>query len=31
VLNAIPFVVNGPAGLQTVVTLPLFGLAPQEA
>ena len=31
VLNAIPFVVNGPPGLQTVVTLPLFGLAPQEA
>ncbi|MDQ6894919.1 MAG: dihydrodipicolinate reductase [Acidobacteriota bacterium] len=31
VINAIPFVVNGPPGLQTVVTLPLFGLAPQEA
>lgn len=31
VVNAIPFVVDGPPGLQTVVTLPLFGLLPQEA
>jgi len=28
VVNAIPFVVRSPAGLQTVVTLPLFGLFP---
>ena len=31
VVNAIPFVVGAPAGLHTVVTLPLFGLLPQEA
>ena len=31
VVNAIPFVVDAPAGLHTVVTLPLFGLLPQEA
>lgn len=31
VINAIPFVVDAPAGLHTVVTLPLFGLLPQEA
>lgn len=29
VINAIPFVVDAPAGLHTVVTLPLFGLLPQ--
>ncbi len=29
VVNAIPFVVDAPAGLHTVVTLPLFGLVPQ--
>lgn len=29
VVNAIPFVVDAPAGLHTVVTLPLFGLLPQ--
>lgn len=31
VINAIPFIVGAPAGLHTVVTLPLFGLLPQEA
>lgn len=31
VVNAIPFVVDAPPGLHTVVTLPLFGLLPQEA
>jgi hypothetical protein len=31
VINAIPFIVDAPAGLHTVVTLPLFGLLPQEA
>jgi hypothetical protein len=30
VVNAIPFVVQAPAGVQTVVTLPLFGLLPQR-
>ncbi len=30
VVNAIPFVVQAPPGLQTVVTLPLFGLLPQR-
>lgn len=29
VINAIPFVIAAPPGLQTVVTLPLFGLLPQ--
>jgi hypothetical protein len=29
VVNAIPFVVDAPAGLHTVVTLPLFGLFPE--
>lgn len=29
VVNAIPFVIAAPPGLQTVVTLPLFGLLPQ--
>ena len=29
VVNAIPFIVDAPAGLHTVVTLPLFGLLPQ--
>jgi 4-hydroxy-tetrahydrodipicolinate reductase len=29
VVNAIPFVVDAPPGLHTVVTLPLFGLLPQ--
>lgn len=29
VVNAIPFVVDAPAGIKTVVTLPLFGLLPQ--
>ena len=28
VVNAIPFIVSAPAGLQNVVTLPLFGLRP---
>jgi hypothetical protein len=28
VVNALPFVAAGPPGLQTVVTLPLFGLVP---
>jgi hypothetical protein len=28
VVNALPFVAAGPPGLQTVVSLPLFGLAP---
>lgn len=31
VVNAIPFVVNAPPGLHTVVTLPLFGLFPEPA
>jgi 4-hydroxy-tetrahydrodipicolinate reductase len=31
VVNAIPFVVTGPAGLHKVVTLPLFGLFPEAA
>jgi 4-hydroxy-tetrahydrodipicolinate reductase len=30
VVNAVPFVVQAPAGVQTVVTLPLFGLLPQQ-
>jgi 4-hydroxy-tetrahydrodipicolinate reductase len=30
VVNAIPFIVQAPAGVQTVVTLPLFGLFPQQ-
>jgi 4-hydroxy-tetrahydrodipicolinate reductase len=30
VVNAIPFVVASPPGIQTVVTLPLFGLLPQR-
>lgn len=30
VVNAIPFVVQAPPGVQTVVTLPLFGLLPQR-
>jgi 4-hydroxy-tetrahydrodipicolinate reductase len=30
VVNAVPFVVEAPAGVQTVVTLPLFGLLPQR-
>jgi len=29
VVNAIPFVVSAPPGLQTVITLPLFGILPQ--
>ncbi len=29
VVNAIPFIVDAPAGLHTVVTLPLFGLFPE--
>jgi 2,4-diaminopentanoate dehydrogenase len=28
VVNAVPFIVNGPPGLRTVATLPLFGLQP---
>jgi hypothetical protein len=28
VVNAVPFIVSAPAGLHTVVTLPLFGLKP---
>jgi len=28
VVNAVPFIVSAPAGLQNVVTLPLFGLQP---
>ena len=31
VVNAIPFVVDAPPGLHTVVTLPLFGLFPEPA
>ena len=31
VVNAIPFIVDAPAGLHTVVTLPLFGLFPEES
>ncbi len=31
VINAIPFIVEAPAGLHTVVTLPLFGLIPQAS
>ena len=30
VVNAIPFVVQAPPGVQTVATLPLFGLLPQR-
>jgi 4-hydroxy-tetrahydrodipicolinate reductase len=30
VVNAIPFIVASPAGIQTVVTIPLFGLLPQR-
>jgi 4-hydroxy-tetrahydrodipicolinate reductase len=30
VVNAVPFVVQAPPGVQTVVTLPLFGLLPQR-
>jgi 4-hydroxy-tetrahydrodipicolinate reductase len=30
VVNAIPFVIAAPPGVQTVVTLPLFGLLPQR-
>ena len=30
VVNAIPFIVHAPAGLQKVVTLPLFGLFPES-
>jgi len=30
VVNAIPFVVQAPPGVQTVVTMPLFGLLPQK-
>jgi len=30
VVNAIPFIVQAPPGVQTVVTLPLFGLLPQQ-
>jgi hypothetical protein len=30
VVNAIPFIVAAPPGVQTVVTLPLFGLRPQR-
>ncbi len=30
VANAIPFIVDAPAGLHTVVTLPLFGLFPES-
>ncbi len=30
VVNAIPFIVAAPPGVQTVVTLPLFGLLPQR-
>jgi len=30
VINAIPFIVAAPPGVQTVVTLPLFGLRPQR-
>ncbi len=30
VVNAIPFIVNASPGLHTVVTLPLFGLFPEE-
>lgn len=29
VVNAVPFIVDAPAGLHTVVTLPLFGLFPE--
>lgn len=31
VVNALPFLVVGPPGLQTVITLPLFGLVPGAA
>lgn len=31
VVNAIPFLVEAPPGLHTVVSLPLFGLFPEEA
>lgn len=31
VVNAIPFIVDAPPGLHTVVTLPLFGLFPEAA
>jgi len=31
VVNAIPSIVHAPAGLHTVVSLPLFGLFPEEA
>ena len=31
VVNAIPFIVDAPAGLHTVVTLPLFGLFPEAS
>ena len=31
VVNAIPFIVDAPAGLHTVVTLPLFGLFPETS
>jgi len=31
VVNAIPFVVASPPGVQTVVTIPLFGLLPQKS
>ncbi len=31
VVNAIPFIVSSPAGLQKVVTLPLFGLFPEPS
>jgi 2,4-diaminopentanoate dehydrogenase len=30
VVNAVPFVVQAPVGVHTVVTLPLFGLLPQQ-
>jgi 4-hydroxy-tetrahydrodipicolinate reductase len=30
VVNAIPFIVAAPPGVQTVVTIPLFGLLPQR-
>ena len=30
VVNAVPFVVQAPPGVHTVVTLPLFGLLPQH-
>jgi 4-hydroxy-tetrahydrodipicolinate reductase len=31
VVNAIPFIVASPPGVQTVVTIPLFGLLPQKS